>query len=457
MGARQREKRALRMEPPLYSWQRGEPVSNGRGFFWEAAEVVVPAGAVKASDRMYVVRSPAGDVGKFIANEGTAKFPAHGKERTLSDFEFLVLASGAEAVWLLGVPSLDDCVWASERMVVIRATDHPDRDPGKFIADENAAKIPRNGKEVTLQPEDYEHLVVRRQNRLYPALAAPAYSWQNPNYPPSSGLYSWQPGEPCSRSSSPGASASEGLLVPARALKASERCFIVRSAAGDVGKFVTDDEGEGVATFGLNGQERTLEAFEFLVLAEGAAPFWAQGATEPHPPRDEWVWASERMAVIRATDHADRDPGKFIADETAAKIPRGGREVTLRPEDFELLTVRRAGQLRGTTPPSPPPGYSTSPPSRGFFGSLFGGDSHGGGAGAAGGATAAGSTGAAGAGVAGAMGAAGAAAHALAERGEKLSNLEDATQQMSLEAESFASMAAQLKEREQNRGLFPWS
>ena len=266
------------MEPPLYSWQRGEPVSNGRGFFWEAAEVIVPAGAVKASDRMYVVRSPAGDVGKFIANEGTAKFPAHGKERTLSDFEFLVLASGAEAVWLLGVPSLDDCVWASERMVVIRATDHP-----------------------------------------------------------------------------------------------------------------------------------------------------------------------------------DRDPGKFIADETAAKIPRGGREVTLRPEDFELLTVRRAGQLRGTTPPSPPPGYSTSPPSRGFFGSLFGGDSHGGGAGAASGATAAGGTGAAGAGVAGAMGAAGAAAHALAERGEKLSNLEDATQQMSLEAESFASMAAQLKEREQNRGLFPWS
>ena len=432
----------------LYSWQRGEPVSNGRGFFWEtASEVVVPAGAVKASDRMYVVRSPAGDVGKYISNEGTAKFPAHGKERTLGDFEFLVLASGAEAVWLLGVPSLDDCVWASERMVVIRATDHPDRDPGKFIADETAAKIPRNGKEVTLQPEDYEHLVVRRQNRLYPALAAPAYSWQNPNYPPSSGLYSWQPGEPCSRPSSPGASASDGLLVPARALKASERVFIVRSAAGDVGKFVTAEGGEGVATFGLNGQERTLEAFEFLVLAEGTVPFWAHGATEPHPPRDEWVWASERMAVIRATDHPDRDPGKFIADEAAAKIPRNGQEVTLRPENFELLTVRRAGQPRST---SPPPAYSTSPPSRGFFGSLFGGDSHGGGAGAAGGAMAAG------AGVAGTMGAASAAAHALAERGEKLNSLEEATQQMSLQAESFASMATQLKEREQSRSLFPW-
>ena len=226
----------------LYSWQK--PVSNGGGWFWEeASEVVIPPGAVKTSDRMYVVRSAAGDVGKFICNEGTAKFPAYGKERTLGDFEFLVLADGAEAVWLLGPPSLDDCVWASERMAVIRATDHPDRDPGKFVADENAAKIPRDGKEVTLPPDEYE-----------------------------------------------------------------------------------------------------------------------------------------------------------------------------------LLTVRRTGPPRST---SPPPAY--------------GGSSH------------------TGAGAAGSMGAASAAAHALAERGERLSSLEGATQQMALQAESLASMATQLNEREQSRSMFPWS
>ena len=405
----------------LYSWQK--PVSNGGGWFWEAAsEVVIPAGAVKTSDRMYVVRSAEGDVGKFICNEGTAKFPAYGKERTLGDFEFLVLADGAEAVWLLGPPSLDDCVWASERMAVIRATDHPDRDPGKFIADENSAKIPRNRKEVELQPEDYEHLVVRRRSRLYPALAAPAYAWQNPNYPPSPDLYSWQPGEPCSRQPSSGASACDGLLVPRNALKASARAFIVRGAVGDVGKFVTDERGEGVATFGLKGSERKLATFDFLVLAEGVAPFWVHGATEPRPPREAWVWASERMAVIRATDQPDRDPGKLVADENAAKIPRDGKEVTLQPDEYELLTVRRTGPPRST---SPPPAY--------------GGSSH------------------TSAGVAGSMGAASAAAHALAERGERLSSLEGATQQMALQAESLASMATQLNEREQSRSMFPWS
>ena len=55
------------------------------------------------------------------------------------------------------------------------------------------------------------------------------------------------------------------------------------------------------------------------------------------------------------------------------------------------------------------------------------------------------------------MGAASAAAHALAERGERLSSLEGATQQMALQAESLASMATQLNEREQSRSMFPWS
>ena len=44
-----------------------------------------------------------------------------------------------------------------------------------------------------------------------------------------------------------------------------------------------------------------------------------------------------------------------------------------------------------------------------------------------------------------------------AERGERLNSLEGATQQMALQAESLASMATQLKEREQSRSMFPWS
>ena len=84
----------------------------------------------------------------------------------MDDFEFLVLARGTKMAWVAPVrsasgapepPRLAECVWASERMAVLRATDHPDRDPGKFIADEHAAKIPRNGKEVTLRPEYDPH------------------------------------------------------------------------------------------------------------------------------------------------------------------------------------------------------------------------------------------------------------------------------------------------------------
>ena len=84
----------------------------------------------------------------------------------MDDFEFLVLARGTKMAWVApgrsasGAPEpprLAECVWASERMAVLRATDHPDRDPGKFIADEHSGKIPRNGKEVSLQPEHDPH------------------------------------------------------------------------------------------------------------------------------------------------------------------------------------------------------------------------------------------------------------------------------------------------------------
>ena len=84
----------------------------------------------------------------------------------MDDFEFLVLARGTKMAWVApgrsasGAPEpprLAECVWASERMAVLRATDHPDRDPGKFIADGHSGKIPRNGKEVTLRPEYDPH------------------------------------------------------------------------------------------------------------------------------------------------------------------------------------------------------------------------------------------------------------------------------------------------------------
>ena len=57
----------------LYAWQRGERASDGL--------LVPPMGAVKASEMgvMFVVRSAAGDVGKYIVKEGTAKFPSMGK------------------------------------------------------------------------------------------------------------------------------------------------------------------------------------------------------------------------------------------------------------------------------------------------------------------------------------------------------------------------------------------
>ena len=61
----------------LYTWQRGERASDGL--------LVPPMGAVKASAMgvMFVVRNAAGDVGKYIVKEGTAKFPSMGKVSSL--------------------------------------------------------------------------------------------------------------------------------------------------------------------------------------------------------------------------------------------------------------------------------------------------------------------------------------------------------------------------------------
>ena len=107
---------------------------------------------------MLVVRAAdgTGDVGKFIADEGTAKVPRYGREVTVKDFEYLTTDLRTE--WL---PSTlcaklppEGGVWASERMAVCRATDHQDQDPGKYIVDERSAKVPRMGKEVTVKQFD---------------------------------------------------------------------------------------------------------------------------------------------------------------------------------------------------------------------------------------------------------------------------------------------------------------
>ena len=151
-----------------YSWERATRVSSAK----DGEGLLLPAGAVLSSPRMYVVRSKGGDVGKFIADEGTAKVPINGKEVTVDDFEFLVLSHDAVSSWAtVWAPPPAHCVWASSRMAVIRSSRGDPRDggrwladldPGKFIADENAAKVPRNGKEVTLKAGAFEFLIVQR-------------------------------------------------------------------------------------------------------------------------------------------------------------------------------------------------------------------------------------------------------------------------------------------------------
>ena len=147
----------------LYAWHYCHPAHSADG----EAGLLIPSRAVKASDRMFVVRGSGGDVGKFIADEGAAKLPLNGRERTVDDFEFLVPNDGTDLSWVAatadGPP--EGCVWASPRMAVIRATDHPDCDPGKYIADERKAAVPRNGRELELKPGSYEFLVVRSRAR----------------------------------------------------------------------------------------------------------------------------------------------------------------------------------------------------------------------------------------------------------------------------------------------------
>ena len=105
-------------------------------------------------------------------------------------------------------------------------------------------------------------------------------------------------------------------------------------------------------------QERIFDDFEFLVRCRGTKMAWvapecsASGAATPPRPA-ECVWASARMAVLRATDHPDCDPGKFIADENAAKVPRGGKELTLQPQQCEFLVVSRAMPHHAVGIPAP--------------------------------------------------------------------------------------------------------
>ena len=77
------------------------------------------------------------------------------------------------------------------------------------------------------------------------------------------------------------------------------------------------------------------------MAAQGACWRWAAVYAPVGPGREPLVWASSRMAVVRAKDprYADRDPGKWISDEGKATVPHNGREVTLREGAFFLITT----------------------------------------------------------------------------------------------------------------------
>ena len=246
----------------------------------------------------------------------------------------------------------------------------------------------------------------------------------NTSATPFSSLYSWQRAHPDA--------SGTGILIPTRAVKSSKRMFVIRTPAGEVGKFIAD---EGTAKVPLsstrtrhqflsptrylapprtapqpvntpplqvplNGKERTVDDYEFLILADSAVPSWE---TTWYPPPDGCVWASERMVVICAIDNEDRDPGKYICNEAKAVVPRHGKEETLPNSHYQFLVVRHGG------------------------------------AAAAGGAAAD----------------AREACRALGERGEKLDSLASATERMAGEAQSMADMASQINQQQQRR-LFPW-
>ena len=258
-------------EPALYTWERGTRVSTARD------GLVPPPRAVKASDRMYVIRSvPQGDIGKYIMDECKAVIPLKGKEQRPGDFEFLVLGPQAVASWHIVYsppgPKSEPLVWASPRMAVIRATTYRDRDPGKWIADENKPVIPHCGKEVRLKEGTFEFLIVRSAvdprsgGSAAPPSLDPAYSGAVAGTPVGQterakhlleeSLYSWHPAQ----------GADGGIWVPHGALKTSERMFVVRTPEGEVGKFIAD---EGVAKFPLKGKEITVDKdkFDFLVVS----------------------------------------------------------------------------------------------------------------------------------------------------------------------------------------------
>ena len=84
-----------------------------------------------------------GEVGKFIADEGSAKVPLKGKEVRVdeSEVDFLLLGEQVEACWSATPPAFP--VWASSRMAVIRAADRPDRDPGSERRAAGSNPLPR--------------------------------------------------------------------------------------------------------------------------------------------------------------------------------------------------------------------------------------------------------------------------------------------------------------------------
>jgi hypothetical protein len=315
----------------LYTWQPGTHSSICR--------VQPPDGAIRASECMFVIRTPTGEVGKFNSRSGKATVALHGKEINVNEYEFLTLRPGSSASWrvvfALPGPCLAPLAWASSRMAVVRPADanrFPERDPGKYIADESSCCVTHAGKVVTLKEAEIEFLIIEEQQTgvaheeqwvlVPPVRPSPMYFWERPT------------------------KVEDGMLVPEGAVKASDHMFVVRAANGEAGKFVV---GEGVASVALNGREQTVDDYEFLVLAPEVRYAWS---VEPPP---NCVWASARMAVIRAADSKppirfpDRDPGKYLVDEQKARIAQLGKEVTLEVGEYEFLSVWRGTEVPGST------------------------------------------------------------------------------------------------------------
>ena len=126
-------------------------------------------------------------------------------------------------------------------------------------------------------------------------------------------------------------------LPPVNAVR-SGRMLVVRAAdgTGDVGKFILD---EHTAKIPRNGAELTIDDFEFLTCDLHYE--WLEAELCATLPPPSCVWASKRMCVCRECDDPEQSPGKYIVDERAAKVPRWGKEVTVRR--FEMLVVCTPG------------------------------------------------------------------------------------------------------------------